>query len=520
VLHENRRGAARVAACSAEARALGIAIGMSLAEARMLGASRRMRATRQSFPRSKHHGAFHTSGELQLAPYDPAADREALQRLAEWSQRFSPLVGLEDGPTPSSLFADLTGLEPLFGSESNLAAQVIRDFTHRGLTVRVAIADTLGAAWALAHFAESPKTTTASSQLAISTFPFAIFNSPPGQHFAVLRSLPIEALRLSDGLVDLLHQLGIYRISQLEPLPRKDLTVRFGPELLRRLDQAMGRLAEPLPAQPLPVELEIEQSLEYPTTQRATIETLLEHVIQKLTKRLLRIGRGVGQLECRLRCEASQEVDLSIGLFRPTASARHVFQLVGMRLERVTLPAAVSAAYVRAAVTAPLARLQQELFSDFPLQESPRHLADLVDRLSSRLGRRAVVGVRLLADAQPELTYQYVSLVDESGKHLRRNSAWHTDRPDLPPRPLRLMRRPVPLKTASHPSDGPPPRFHWLHTEHRVAHAWGPERIETGWWRGCPVSRDYWRIETSTGTRLWLFRRLRDEQWFIQGTFE
>lgn len=493
---------------------------MPLAEARMLGTSRRGRETHQSFPRSKHHGAFHTSGELQLDPYDPAADREALQRLAEWSQRFSPLVGLEDGPTPSSLFADFTGLEPLFGSETNLAAQVIRDFTHRGLTVRVAIADTLGAAWALAHFGESRKEAITSPQFSLSNFQFSICNSPPSQHVSALRYLPIEALRLSDGLIDLLHQLGIYRIGQLEALPREDLTARLGPELLRRLDQAAGRLAEPLPAQPLPVELEVEQSLEYPTTRRETIEALLEQVIQKLAKRLVRIGRGVVQLECRLRCEASQEVDLSIGLFQPTASARHAFQLVGMRLERMTLPAAVSAAYVRASVTAPLARLQQELFSDFPVQGSPRHLADLVDRLSSRLGRRAVVGVRLLADSQPELAYQYASLVDESGKRPRRNSTWRTDRPDLPPRPLRLLRRPVPLKTESRPPDGPPPQFHWLHTEHRVAHAWGPERIETGWWRGRPVGRDYWRIETSTGTRLWLFRRLRDEQWFLQGTFE
>ena len=287
-----------------------------------------------------------------------------------------------------------------------------------------------------------------------------------------------------------------------------------------RLDQAAGRLAEPVPAQPLPPRFEAAQSLEYPTTRRETIEALVEQVIDQVAKLLVRAGRGVVQLECRLRCEASQYVELSIGLFRPTASARHVAQLVRMRLERVSLPSPVSAAYARAAVTAPLAQLQQELFSDVPLQGSPRHLADLVDRLSSRLGRTAVVGVRLMADAQAELAYQYAPLVDASGRRPRRNPTWRAQRPDLPPRPLRLMRRPVPLDIESRRPDSPPPHFHWQHMEHRVAHAWGPERIETGWWRGRPVGRDYWHIETSTGSRLWLFRRLRDEQWFLQGTFE
>lgn len=478
---------------------------------------------------------------LQLACYDPAADREALERLAEWSQRFSPLVGLEDSPTPSCLLADVTGLDRLFGSPSNLAAQVLRDFTQRGLTVRVAIADTLGAAWAMARFGKcrmqgecrteeecgmQNSEIATSSQFAICNPQFSICNLspicvvPPNQHVAALQPLPIEALRLSDDLVDLLHQLGIYRIGQLEALPREDLTARFGPQLLMRMDQAAGRRAEPVPAQPLPLEIEAEQSLEYSTTRHEAIEMLLEHVIHQVARLLVRAGRGVVQLQCRLRCEGGADVDLSIGLFRPTASARHLSQLVAMRLERVSLPSPVLAARARAAATAPLACLQQELFSDAPLHESPHYLADLVDRLSSRLGRQAVVGVRLQADAQPELAYHYVPLVDALGKHPRRNPVWRAQRPDLPPRPLRLVRRPIPLDTALRPSADPPQHFYWHHEEHRVTQAWGPERIETGWWRGRPVGRDYWRVETATGSRLWLFRRLRDEQWFLQGTFE
>jgi protein ImuB len=551
VLCETRRGAARVAACSSEARALGIAVGMPLAEARMLGGGeqrgrkeadtafsrpfsshRRERETPQASAWANRRGVVHARDALLVESYDRAADREALERLAEWCQRFSPLVGLEDSCDPASLFADITGLAPLFGGEALLAAQVVRDFTHRGLTVRLALADTMGAAWAIAHFGEgrrqndecgtmNDERTTASftsPQFAICNSQFSICN--PNQHSVEIRSLPIEALRLSENLIDLLHQLGIYQIGQVEALPRQDLTARFGPQLLQRLDQAAGRRAEPVPAQPLPPELEAQQTLEYPTTQREAVEQIVEQLISQVARLLVRVGRGAVQLECRLRCEGSQEIDLSIGLFRPTASARHLFQLVRMRLERVVLPAAVSAVYTRAAVTAPLARLQQELFSDGPLKGSPRQLADLVDRLSSRLGRQAVQGVRLLADAQPELAYQYHPLLDDSGHRPRRNPAWRAQRPDLPPRPLRLLRRPIPLDAVSLRSDGPPSRFQGHRGEHRVTHTWGPERIETGWWRGRPVGRDYWRIETTTGSRFWLFRRLRDEKWFLQGAFE
>jgi protein ImuB len=161
------------------------------------------------------------------------------------------------------------------------------------------------------------------------------------------------------------------------------------------------------------------------------------------------------------------------------------------------------------------------LFSDSVARHDPRHLAGLVDRLSSRLGRKAVVRPRLLPDAQPELAYRYDPLIGGSpGASLRRNRSREMTAADLPPRPLRLLCRPVPLTAVWGIPDGPPLRFHWGGQEHRIAQSWGPERIETGWWRGRPVGRDYYRIQTTTGRRYWLFRRLRDGQWFLQGLFE
>ena len=127
-----------------------------------------------------------------------------------------------------------------------------------------------------------------------------------------------------------------------------------------------------------------------------------------------------------------------------------------------------------------------------------------------------MAGVRLRPEAQPELSWHYDPLVERR----RRRHAPKALPTELPPRPLRLLPRPLPLVATSVVPDGPPLRFHYAGQEQQIAQSWGPERIETGWWRGRPVGRDYFRVETAAGCRFWLFRRLRDGKWFLHGMFE
>jgi protein ImuB len=498
VLDEARRGSRRVAACSAEARALGVRVGMPSAEATALVGST----------------------ALCREDYEPSADREALEALAVWCERFSPLVGLDDALAPDSLLLDVTGLGRLFGGEASLAERVVGDFASRKLAVRAAVADTIGAAWAMAHFGRV-RSRNGLGALAI---------IPPGETSTALRPLPVEALRLPDDVVTLLHQLGIYQIGQLEPLPRADFTSRFGSRLLERWDQATGRRAEPVPAHPLPPELHARRSLEHPITRRKTVERLLEQLIAEVARGLVRCGRGVVRLDCRLECPSAERVDLSVGLFQPTAFPRQLFELARMQLERVWLPGPVSAVSVEAAVTAPLERRQGGLFEDGGGWRRPHQLAGLVNRLTARLGRNSVLRPRLVSDAQPELAYRYDSLVDVSSTRRSRRDGWLRSTPatmsrkrsetELPPRPLRLLAQPVPLAAVSIMPDGPPIGFHDQGRPQRIVHTWGPERIETGWWRGRPVRRDYYRVETTTGRRYWLFRQLDDGRWYLHGTFE
>ena len=503
VFFEIHRGSRRVVACSDRAKCLGVAAGMPLGEATALA----------------------EAGMVHLEPYDATADRRMLEKIAEGCRQFSPVVGLEDAPAPSSLLLDISGLGHLFGGEAALAERVVRGFHRRGLRVRIGVADTIGAAWAMAHFGQQQQ------EGGGSLFPY---RPPTGLELPSddkadtekdsrppFDDLPIEALRLPEATVDLLHQLGVFQVGQLALLPRNELNARFGPELLKRWDQALGRLAEPILAQPLPADFGVEQSIEYPTSRRETIEWILRQLIGQLSEMLLGGGRGVTRLSCRLACQAAGAVEFSLGMFQPTASSQHLFQLVQMRLERLALPAPVAAVSLRAALTAPLQQGQQELFLDRRETQRLRWLAALVDRLGSRLGHRAVVRPRLVSDAQPELAWHADPILENHPiKQLRRRQFSSTAPGELPPRPLRLVRRPVGLAAISIQPDGPPLHFEFCGRQHRIAATWGPERIETGWWRGRLVGRDYYRIETDAGRRFWLFRRLHDGRWFLHGMFE
>ncbi len=498
-----------------------------------------------------------------------------LQWFVERCGRFSPILGLE--PTdPRSLLLDITGLAPLFGGETGLAGEIVRDFARLGLNIRLAVADTIGAAWAAARFrgkgeggrgkAEaSDEQTTVHNEDSTSSSPFPLppspfFIIPPGETPAFLRPLPIEALRLPEQTVRLLGELGIIQIGQLEALPREELLSRFGPLLRDRMDQAFGRLDEPVQTCPLPPSFAADWSAEHPISRREMIEAALEHLVGRTATMLSTCGRGALHLECRLQClpshaAAKQTVRLSVGLFRPTAAAVHLFQLVQLQLERLRLPSPVTDVSVQATLTAPLEPRRQALLFDLSGREkgdSPHlceapfgpfrqmgtvpffPLATLMERLSSRLGRGAVVGVRLRPEAQPELSWHYDPLLERGrGRRVRQPAA----PAELPPRPLRLLPRPIALAVtqlcgagvsvasagetpAPQIIHGPPLWFHFAGQQHHVAQVWGPERIETGWWRGQPVGRDYFRVETTAGRRFWLFRRLRDEKWFLHGMFE
>jgi protein ImuB len=520
--------------------------------------------------------------------YDPLAARAALVALATWCERFSPVVGLEEGPHPESLLLDVTGLGPLFGDESALITRVARELRAQGWQVRLALADTIGTAWAVAHYAPG------ASEMAGMII-------SPGESLLAVACLPVAALRLTNEQAGFLADLGLAQIGQLQALPRSSLAARLGPELLQRWDQLLGTAEEVIHAEALSPALEATWSFEQPVARNDVIEAVSERLLERLVGMLLREQRGVVRLECELlgssrqqfvgnglqvenrkglaphpalspreraceerhfsekeyslheekyslrekdpQRESRMRIPVSVGLFRPSASPRYLFELVRMQLDRLRLTEPVAEIRIKIIKTELLECRQGELFEISAGRDDPRALAMLVDRLSSRLGRQCVLRVDLSSDAQPEEACRYESLVgNESARQPdrslreRRGADRPTDRRSprgksqaanrgerhfkWSQRPLRLAPWPVPLAVVAVVPDGPLLWFTLGNERRHVTRSWGPERIETGWWRGRGVRRDYYRVETQDGHRHWLFRRRSDGQWFWHGNFD
>jgi protein ImuB len=391
-------------------------------------------------------------------------------------------------------------------------------------------------------------------------------------------SLPVTCLRISNATISTLHQLGVSTIGQLIQLPRSGLVTRLGEELVQRLDQAAGRIEEVIIARHKPPEFQSELSLDHPTSHHETIDTIVWREIENICVHLKLKQEGALQVSCRLLCdsqflrqafdnegklvdkiEKKQFVCIRIGLFQPTVVPEHLMELIRMQLENLKLPGAVYEVKVSVPLSSRLVEKQKYLFDENP-RDNPIALSQFVNRLSIRLGEENVLGFTSHSGAQPEFSFQYHRLAsclkrkrplfessnstDKKAKRknnrvaikspFRRNgeltndaSAGQTEyqkqgkysyQPRPLDRPLRLLAAPLQLNVIA-VSEGSPACFHWQDQKHVIVSSWGPERIQTGWWRGPMAERDYWRVETEAGNRFWLFRELRKNSWFLHGMF-
>lgn len=529
VLFENdsRRGQI-VYAASPLAMQCGVCAGMPLAEARSL--------TRSSWHRLPACDREKNTGwkpmprkeppRTIIRQSEPATDREQMQELALAMHRFSPLVGLEQTEHPQALLLDTTGLTHLFDGEDGWCESVNEWLQTSRYHAHIAIADTIGTAWAIANASR--------------------FGCPQPNN--TLEDLPIESLRVSSSLCDTLAELGIHQISQLRKLPRASLAARFGDELARRMDQADGLVAETIRAVQPPDSFTATRPLEYPLTDRRTLTLLVQELVSQTARNLLTRQQGALRWRVTLQRYQSESVTLEISLFQPAARADHLRQLIEMHIEQLrnfsTVQHPVTSITVTALECIRLVDEQPELFAAQDDRSDTAALGVLVNRLSARLGSGNVVRPQILAEAQPELAMRHHPLTG-SRVPARQPRRSHTSSIPRPlERPLRLLSKPQPISVQTN-SDGSPNRLTTLtkrcqaltkrcqepFLENPVNKAaktvpdtflvrgWGPERIETGWWRAPLVRREYWRVETVTGQRLWIFHDLKQQQWFLHGVF-
>jgi len=446
---------------------------------------------------------------LTALPHDPQRDRTALHRLARWAVRFSPLV---EAVEPDTLLLDITGCQRLFSGEGNIARQAVEGLRRMGFFTRAAIADTVGAAYALAYCGLGRLTPAGSRGHAYDPDDPVIV--PPGQTEAYLAPLPPAALRLDAAVTARLDALGVRTIGDLLKLPRAALPARFGPQLVLRLQQALGEVFEGV-ATHVPEDVpHVRLSFEHAAHELPQLLPAAEHLLSELFTQLGQRDLALRRLDCVLYFEHMPPRVLSIALSRPSRSTAHVQQLLAQRLEPIDLFAGVCGLMLVAQETAHWRPGQVELFeSRAPEQEE--ELGHLIDRLVARLGPDAVVRTELLDDYQPEAAFRYVS-VSEAGS---KSCTTGQNPPTACPRPVQLLARPVPIRVIALVPDGPPTWFAYRGREYVVAAATGPERLETAWWRGPDVRRDYFRVTAETGEQFWLFHALDEQRWHLHGAF-
>jgi protein ImuB len=479
---------------------------------------------------------------LATVAAEPAKDAAALLRLAEWCDRYSPWTA-PDGI--DGIKIEVTGCAHLWGGEDALAADLIARLDRQGVTGRVAVADTLGAAWAFARFSQTGER------------PVVVW---PGKTRAGLAPLPVEALRLDPATAQGLRRVGLKRVGDLYAMPRDAVTRRFGEAAARRLDQAYGDLPEPLsPLAETPAR-RIRLSFAEPIADPADLALATGRLAEDLVARLVLEGLGARRLVLAFHRVDGRVERIVLGTARPSRDPNHLAALFKGRLDTVDPGLGVEDMILAAFAVEPLGPEQIGFAGasinphphPHPFHSLPRerrrvgegakegtsgNVAALLDRLGNRLGLAALSRVEARESHIPErasvrvpaalpsppllrsgpsralrergVQAPTVTLPDQRGREGEAagwvRGQWGGERligrdGGKPPRPVRLFEPPEPVEAAWLLPDDPPFRFTWRRRAYRVRRADGPERIAEEWWQPdesgvVDAIRDYYRVE-------------------------
>ncbi len=503
-----------VSAMNLAAFRIGIRPGMGLADARALDAGL----------------AWHV--------HDLPADTRALFALARWMTRFSSVIQplLPDpaaGIRGHFILMEVGGSERLFGGPGAITRLLASALSRLGLHARIALAPTIGAAVAVAQF-----------------HPSRITLVQPEQLNATLAPLPIESLRLNPDTARRLHRVGIQTVAQLLRIPRTQLPARFGPELVRRLDQATGQLDE-LPT-PLTHDVPIRQTIEFdsPVEDLEPIYQVVGELLDQTLAHLNRRGRGVREMKLQLRCPYAGQFEQTIAVAAPSRDRKNLMNLLRHAVDAIQADEGFTRFSLDISLHESLPDAQHSIVE--PEIDTQPQWMFLLERLRLRMGPLAVRAAAVRESHLPERAVEWTTpdagprrkitsqpiafspttiTPQEDEPHLSRsiglmtitsNQANRDTHPPVSARPLMLLETPAEIAVIVSPSqdrEGRPIAFTHDRQHHLIAHARGPERIAGVWWTAHDKTRDYFDIQTTLGQRLWIFRVLETWRWYLHGWF-
>lgn len=473
------QSALRVCALNDAASALRLKAGMPLADARAMYPS------------------------LRVEEADPRADFALLEAVADWCDRYTPLVGLDP---PDGLFLDIGGCAHLFGGERALREDMRARLAQQGLRAAIGIADTAGCAWAVARCGETPL-------------------APKGATRDTMLPLPLAALRLDGDTVSALAQAGLACVADVVDRPRAPLAARFGAEFLRRLDRALGREDESIaPRLPVPSYV-AERRFADPVGREEDILGAVEQLAHELCHLLERRGEGARLLQAALFRTDGKVYRLEAGAGAPLRDPGRIKRLFVERLATAGDECDPGFGYDMVRLSALTCERLDPKQAGLAGRDDRTELAYLIDRLSARFGAHRLTRLVPCDTHIPEFAVAAVP-----AQAARSACAVDLIEQDslAPARPVRLFGRPEAIEAVAEVPDGPPVRFRWRHRLHEVAAAEGPERIAMAWWRdaqGHALTRDYFRVESRQGVRAWLYREglygreTGRPRWFLHGLF-
>jgi len=485
---------------------------------------------------------------LVTRPSEPLREAAFLSAMRRWAGQFTPWVAEETSAATlgtGSLILDISGCAHLFGGEAGLAERIEQDLTRLGITHRIGLADTVGAAWAVARYAQHKPSGHRSGDAidqearatrsrahkrrnwerggaaptpvqASGTAPRII---PPGETRRWLADLPVAALRLETDVITNLNRLGLGRISDLAGIPRAALGRRFGLYVVRRLDQAFGSEPEPVsPARP-DLHFATRLTLPDPVGLADDIEAALVRILHPLCARLKSAAQGARRLRFTIfRADHSLQ-SIEIGLAKPSREPDVILPLLKLKLGDLDAGYGIDVIRLEAHVTEPLTPYQHKghlvAAAEAEARLNPGGGAEftaLLNRIGTRIGMEALTRLAPADSNIPEKTATVMAAA-----YCDAVESWPKPRSI---RPL-LMFTPEPVSETE--IGRPPPRFRWRRRDFVLSTAQGPERIAPEWWLDDPTwrsgPRDYWRVETQEGPKLWLFQALTAGGWFVQGDF-